>query len=390
MGVSWNQQALAAANDDGAKRQLWERYARLSVYDAPRRARYPALTRTQRGMLVCLFTRQSEAQEAAGFGEVCATYSRDEGQSWTEPVLIYEGTTGEPRCLNTLTTLRSGRLLGAMAELSPGLTTSTVRLLSSDDAGRTWQIGKPIDYAPLVWASPCGRIIEMDDGTLVMSVFGASSQADLEATIHGCGLLRSRDGGRSWGEFTWIAQGNGPMIGVVESGRFSFEGPGVLPLADGRWLAMLNARKLEGYPGSQQVLCRSWSTDEGQTWTQPDLLTRGAWPGVAAIDEHTTICAHANGWGPWEHFGLPSALGLDKDLVMVLIGRPQRGSVYCYSDPFPGNILNIPMEQERIEAVFYRRLPATPLTPPVSKKAATPSGHWIYVEDFGTPRPSPV
>jgi len=47
-GVAWNRQPASTANDDSTKQELWERVARLSVYDAPRRARYPALTRTQR------------------------------------------------------------------------------------------------------------------------------------------------------------------------------------------------------------------------------------------------------------------------------------------------------------------------------------------------------
>ena len=116
--------------------------------------------------------------------------------------------------------------------------TSRFRLLSSEDSGKNWQVNDPTANVPLIWWAPCGRVIEISDDALVMPVYGAASQTDLKATIHNCGLLRSRDGGKSWGEFSWIAQGGSRMVGAAAISRFSFEGPSVQPLPDGRWLAM--------------------------------------------------------------------------------------------------------------------------------------------------------
>ena len=462
------QQASAAPQAERGGQELWQYSGRVPVYNSPRRARYPALARTPQGMLVGLFTRQSREQEAAGVGDMVAVYSHDDGQSWSRWVPVYEGITGEPRCMNTLTTLRSGRLVAAMAELDNARATSTIRLLTSDvckvaaeelstrtaaieasiKAEDAWQVSPPIDYAPLVWAAPCSRLIEMPDGTLVMPVFGASSQADLEATIHGCGLLRSRDGGQSWGEFSWIAEGNAPIIGAIGTSRFSFEGPAVLPLADGRWLATITARRLGEGPGAPHVLCRSYSSDEGRTWSVPNQLRVGAWPCLAPVDEHTTVCADAvwsewasmrmmvsydgfntfrqelhlmqfewiSGWNrvklmehpfheaplpptvphlgetgpsipagtegpPLAHFGFPSALALDKDHLLVLVGRTQRGS----GQLDPENI-DIPKEQERIDAIFCRRLAAEeqPASQPVGRKPVTPEGRWVLAERFTT------
>ena len=445
-------------NEEEATRCRWERVQRVAVYNSPRRARYPSITRSADGSLLVLFTRQNLEEEEAGLGDLVLVRSADEGQSWSDGQVVLRGQAGEPRAVGTMTTLNSGRIIAPFTELNYSEGTSTVRLLTSDDGGRDWQVIDPDVTIPLSWWAPCGKVIETADGIREMPVYGALSEADLKATIHNCGLLRSSDGGQTWGDFSWIARGGRPIIGAAQSSLFSFQGQSVQPLADGRWLAMVTARRLNragdgpsevnAGPGAPQVLCRQWSSDHGRTWTEPDQLMPGAWPSLAVFDQYT-LCANTFwcGWGemrlevsrdgfgtifheapmmgrgwtrgrtnlpqeaplpptvpylawhwtglpcieawkwPFEHYGFPSALPLDQDHLIVVFGRTQRGTPGYPFDP-PESV-TIPEEQERIQAVFYRRSAVEgERTAPLAARPQRPSGRWvlaerIIVEDVG-------
>ena len=417
----------------------WERSKRVTVADAPR-ARYPSITKARDGSVVVAYSQQSNAQVQADQGDLVIVRSTDRGATWSRPRAIYRSHHGEPRAIGTMTTLRDGRILLPYSELSQDATTSRVRLLTSDNDGRSWQDADLIASGPLVWWLPCGRIIETVSGLLVMPVFGAESTADLKATIHGCGVLRSRDGGKTWDDFSWITRGAHSVIGADDISRFSFQGLSVqpLPVQDGRptWLAMVTGRRLnrtadgptqinEG-PGAPQILCRLWSHDKGRTWSKPDQLIPGAWPGLA-VAGGDTICAntHWAAWGsmrllvsrdgfasfnqevrlttrewtrgmaarrqevplpptvpylakqwPFEHYGFPSCLALDDDHALVVFDRPQRGT----GQTDGRDASRIPWDAERIEAVFYERRPIQrPVAPALASKAE-PRGRWVLTE----------
>lgn len=386
----------------------WDRSERMSVFISPRRARYPGIIRHSDGTLSVFFTNQSEQQESQGIADLMCTHSGDRGQTWSSPEPVYHGATGEPVAEGTATTLRSGGYIVPFVVKSNGGTESSLRIVKSD-VGGTWKVFEPSIDSPLVWFSPHGRIVESGDGNLVMTVYGCTSESELRATEHGCGLLRSQDGGQSWGSFSWIVKSGTSVIGAHSDTRFSFEGGSIQTLSDGRWLAMVNARRLEAGAGSAQVLCRLWSEDEGQSWSQPDQLTVGSFPSLAQIDERISVCAftcycawgtmrlilsddgfetffrelplHERGWligfhtleevplpplvpllgdgWQYEHFGFPAAVALDADTLAVVFARTHRGTVYWNPSGGLDNshelALDAPMEQERIELVIFRR-----------------------------------
>ena len=431
--------AVVAATCGNEDQSEWQRVKRVTVYNSPRRARYPAITEAADGSLLVLFTI---SQQKAALGNLMLVRSADNGQTWSRPHVVYEAKDGRPRAFGMMTTLRSGQVFVPFAVMSDGQTTCTVRILISGNDGKTWQTSDPKVTCPLVWWAPSGRVIEQADGTLVMPVYGAASQDDLKATIHNCGLLRSGDEGKTWDDFSWIAKGGQPMIGAAPGRKFSFEGPSVQPLAGGGWLAMVTARRLnasgngptkvnEG-PGSPQVLCRLWSADQGRTWSKPDQLMPGAWPSTAVVGGHTLlantiwgangvmqlevsrdgfksyfqeVCMMDRNWtrgntnrpqetllpptvpfmtGGWpiEHYGLPSLLPLDEDNLVVVFNRPQRG--FAQIDG-PDN-QKIPGSRERIQAVFYRRtISDEPLAAPLATKPAGPRGRWVLAERIIVP-----
>lgn len=431
-------QTEAAEGGSEVSQNIWERDTRTFVYLHERRARYPCVTRTASGKLLVLFTRQTEAQENEGSGELLVVPRSADGKWWMRPKVVFRGQEGEPRAVGTMTTLSSGRIVAPFALLTEGGTHSDLGLLSSEDEGRSWSVRQGLSCAPLVWGMPGGRPFELE-GALVMPVFGALCPGELEATRHCCGLLRSSDEGESWGDWSLIASDS--------TGSFSFEYPAVLPLSDGSLVAILTARKLEVGIDAPQVLMRCFSRDGGRSWTEPEQFCVGSWPCLAAIDEHTTICAYTiwcgwgemrllvsydgfhtfkqdqpfvkHGWvcfsepspgeepipitdieqyrccwayqplplppvvpylaGDWHvgHWGFPTALALSGDRFMVLLGNRQRGNVYID----PPREQEIPMEQERIEAITFERLATPENAPP--RFARTPRrDRWEMAESW--------
>ena len=388
----------------------WERMERVVAYASTGRARYPSITQTVDGGVLILFTQQTPEQIRAGSGDLLLIRSTDRGKSWSQPEVIVKGSDGEPRAIGSLTRLTSGRLIAPFAEVNASAVTRTTGFLSSDDDGRSWSVRKPQIESPLDGLAPTGRVLEQPDRTLVMSVYGGRSAAELEAGVHGCGLVRSDDGGKTWGRYTWIVEPKRPVVGAWPESRYSFEAPAVQPLADGRWVALVTAQRLGSGPGPPLILCRLWSDDAGKSWSEPDQLMPGAWGNLAQVDEHTTICSFStvdqfgcirmilsdDGLASFHneravltfrplgggHLGFPSALVLDTDRVAVVIGRPRahctdwHGAERSIVEEGPG---------ERIDVIFYERPASARVLGPIKDTAPPATGRWVLAERFKLP-----
>jgi len=344
---------------------LWSRTHRVFAYDAPRRARYPSIARNEAGDLIVLFTQVSEQQEAGGVGDVM--------------MKVYEGKAGEPRTYGTLATLASGRLVATAAQMGAGPAPRAVHLLTSDDGGANWQASGPLAFPGVTWASPYGRLMEDEQGTLVMSV-EAGLGADQGRKDKACvGLVRSSDGGQSWGDFSVIA---------ADPAK-SFTQPAVLAAGDNSLVAIVHR-------GERLYRCES--KDGGYQWTIPQQVLLGREPQLVRITDQALACVSCRGdwWGfilvsfsyndgkswrcdrkvmehpgePGGHFGWPVALALDADHLITVFGHTQLPSS-SMDAPAPRPIAE---EEERIEVVFFERVPGGPdlhwakkITPPESR-----------------------
>ena len=339
-----------------------------------------------------------------------------DGDWWFYPEKVYEGMIGEPRAYGTMTTLRSGRIIAPFANVIHEMDTAVMRILNSDDNGQSFRTGPPINVDPLYWATPYGRPFEID-GQIIMPVFGAYSPQDLKATRLCCGLLRSSDGGRTWGEWSLIVE---PGPSPDRTGQASYEFPAVLPLSEAGddMVAILTARQLSRRPQLSldipQTLVRCYSTDAGCTWTDPEQLCVGSWASLTRMDAQTLACSFAiwagwgemnvmfshdgfrsirhcipyvehnwlpnlpphskSGWGrgwardplpmppvvpyldgDWDvgHYGFASGLAIDRDHLLLVLGQRQAGT--SYSDP-PHEV-DLPIETECVETIEIKRLP---------------------------------
>ena len=120
----------------------------------------------------------------------------------------------------------------------------------SSDCGRTWSAPEPIVSHQIVLVSTFGRIISAPDGTLLMPAYGLLR--DSGDAKYACVVLRSSDGGRSWGDESIVAPGHN---------EFS--------------LAFMPDQTLVGALRSVSGhVAVTRSADLGRTWTKPVQITR--------------------------------------------------------------------------------------------------------------------
>ncbi len=119
----------------------------------------------------------------------------------------------------------------------------------STDRGRTWQAPRKSPVPVADGASPYGKMVQLADGTVLMSVYYERGPKLNHETAY---MFRSRDGGQTWGDPTMIAD--------------HFNETSLTALPGGRLLAVARAH-------DNQYLATSFSNDQGRTWTPVRRIT---------------------------------------------------------------------------------------------------------------------
>jgi hypothetical protein len=213
--------------------------------------------RCRNGDLLVAFNTGGDLSAGQRTGIVRST---DGGRAWGPPETYFESVFArggiEAGC--SLSCLSSGRLLLPYADgfyLHPGVKGNYDRhaLLfcpTSDDNGRTWQNTKAQCYEGLE-AFAFGTVVELPGGTLLLPLWGAYDRQG----VWGAGLLKSKDGGKTWGDWRSIVREHGDETPII-----------LLP--DGRLLALIR-----GYTNEpNRPFHVSHSSDGGDTWTPPQKV----------------------------------------------------------------------------------------------------------------------
>ncbi len=269
-GTIWGVDARGAllSRDEG---KTWESRA---IFDAVQftASRERALFRTKEGVILCAFLNLREKDfkwddQKGGPLEGCRlpvylSRSEDDGKTWAAPRLIQEGWCGAVR---QMIQLRTGRivLVSQVAKANPGRHVTIVYV--SDDLGKTWRAGAPIDlgaqgnYAGKVAGLPAsthgggieGTVLEKENGELKL----------LLRVPHGhLEEMTSKDG-LKWGA---------SLPSTIEAS----DSPGTMVrLASGRVALLWNrytdpVKKL----GRREELSLAFSTNDGLTWTMPQVI----------------------------------------------------------------------------------------------------------------------
>lgn len=241
------------------------------IYQDAEAALFPGVTRAaNRDLLVSFCTRFDCLPGGKGY----LLRSSDEGQTWSEPELVVRSHKSDG-CVNLsvgLTTLRAGTILYPCcdARITRKWDQHEVDLviLRSDDHGKSWSEAMPISVGvkePFAY----GRILELRGGDLLCPIWGKRTAEEPWRS----GVVRSGDGGLTWGEYRTIAYDPkaAPPAGgdARETHCAGFNETTLLEMPDGRLLAVL---RQQGVRGGRRELYSSISTDCGWTWRPPKQL----------------------------------------------------------------------------------------------------------------------
>jgi hypothetical protein len=190
--------------------------------------------------------------------------------------------------------------------------------MRSRDGGRTWDA--PLEFhGPTRVGSVFGKIVEVD-GVALMSFY--TFEPD-RREVH---LLRSRDGGRTWGDASLIAKGHNETA-----------------------LAVLSGRRLAAAMRSEEgSIAITFSDDGGRSWTAPQAVTgANQHPGdLLELPDGRLVLAHGERNRPFGVRALVSRDGgrsWDRERPIVLAwDAPNRDCGYPASVLLPdGRILTI-------------------------------------------------
>jgi sialidase-1 len=245
--------------------------------------RIPALLRTKKGTLIAVAEGRDKGADQAG-NDLVVSISKDEGASWTKPVVAYEQ--GKDSCNNPCLVEdelmgrvflffqifpAGSREFGGLPAGSADPAGTRIMKIASDDEGATWS--RPSDVT---------KELKPDDAVTTAS--GPGIGVKLRAPAHAGRLVipfnsqdkkknfvnwvaYSDDGGRNWRRGGNVPQTDGRQLNEVQ----------VAEARDGT--LYLNSRRWKG-DAFRKV---SWSKDGGVTWsaaiddlTLPDPTCQGS------------------------------------------------------------------------------------------------------------------
>ncbi|MCS7314972.1 MAG: exo-alpha-sialidase [Bryobacterales bacterium] len=243
----------AATPAAAARHNVFEYFVAPSVPDNPRNSEADVL-RLSDGRLLLAWTRFYTAKgDDWDPADIAARISEDGGRSWG-PAFVLQENIGRMNVMEPdLLRLRSGKILFFFLRKNSSADSLPMLRISVDEA-RSFSAPQPLPIEP--YPSYAGfnhdRAIQLSCGRVLMPVFFTS---DYRVDPH----IRSRVYYSDDEGLTWRAS---RTILDIPASRAGAQEPGVVELRDGRLLLWVRT--------DRGCMYQSFSSDRGETWTQPE------------------------------------------------------------------------------------------------------------------------
>ena len=211
---------------------------------------FPDLTATRSGKLICVY------KEGDGHGvwdchwsRIVIRESEDRGRTWSEKKILDEKNDvvdGGVYCAPAISRLKDGRIVSSCEFRNKDIGFTGAVLWWSTDEGKSWSKGEQTG----IHRGGETPIIDLQDGSLLMGFDYTSNETGKSTQA----VVRSDDGGRTWGKLSIVAKDS-----VHDFGEASFT-----ELPDGTIISLLREDSYCWYP-----TYKCYSYDHGKTWSTP-------------------------------------------------------------------------------------------------------------------------
>jgi len=237
---------------------------------------FPDVTRLRNGDLFCVFyagyghVSVPNASLPKG-GRVCWIRSRDNGKTWTKPQILVD-TELDDRDPSVMQKSDGTLICDFFTYVPPAEGKHEevgIHVIRSRDNGETWEAQPQLVPPPpgIRWACS-SPILELPNHELILPLYFMQ-----EGKKSKSGLVRSTDGGKTWGDFAIIDP---------DSDHEHDSEPHIIRLPDGRLFTTL-----------RPCMCQSYSSDDGHTWTPPQRTGfEGHAPYHLVTRDGLLLCAH--------------------------------------------------------------------------------------------------
>ncbi len=226
---------------------------------------FPVLALSNDGVVVAAL--RGGAGHIGREGRMEIVRSLDRGQSWTPPNLIADSDDDDRNPAFGVSSQGTLVLLyhrqhnyDADGNYQGGVRVSdrkpvAIMATRSFDDGLSWEEPYPLSIDALATGSPYGKIVALDDGTLLAPIYNSQAWADerSDQRYDASFLVRSQDDGKTWGTVSQIASRKNETALVV--------------LPEGDLLAVLR-------DDTAGALHSARSQDGGLTWSPPAQITQ--------------------------------------------------------------------------------------------------------------------
>ncbi len=196
-------------------------------------------------------------------GRIHYCFSSDEGRTWSEPGLLYDGPIDDrdPSVMQ----LESGRLLCTFFHSAKGTWRGTW-VTVSDDGAKSWSEPKKLTPSNYFCSSP---IRAVSSGRLILPLY------KLQGDVANGAVMISDDAGMNWSA----------PIDIDSAGAFLDAETDIIELKDRRLYALQR--------GTRTRMHFSISTDRGETWSQSQPLDfRGISPYLLRVSDEIVIVTY--------------------------------------------------------------------------------------------------
>ncbi len=283
--------------------------------------------------------------------------SWDAGQTWSQPYKIIEPDTerqgGGYVMFNQV--LDDGGILGARLiiehmdtrQLNPAnLRTSKIIMLVSRDEGRTFNPLQELKSPGQAIISCMSSLVNLKNSDLILSAYCYPTVARQPGAVYGSGFYRSRDGGKTWGEFE-LAFKEVPATKALGFNESTFA-----VKEDG---SIVGFARIDSRPPTNNMW-KVTSTDNGKTWSMPqETDIRGNFPEIKRLNNglYVMVCGLCiPGDRPTVIF--ISADGENYERAgAVYYSRPEYNGGRPWGSGSGGTQAIIPVGENRAYVVFY-------------------------------------